>query len=341
MADQITIIGAGAIGGVLGAYMAAAGHNILLVDNVPEHVAAINKHGLRISGFRGDRTFRVRAVTPDQLTGPLEFVIVAVKAQHTVSALAPVAPLLAEDGFVVSLQNGLNDEAIASCVGRERTVEAFVHFGADYQEPGHILLAGEVPIRVGELDGSLTPRLTRIAGALAAAMPTALTQNVFGYLWGKMCYATMAFAGALVDRPFGEACAHPRYQDMMIEIAREAGRTAQALGIRMEPIGGLDPNLFLLEEFAPARAALNAMAEAGKGGLKQYTGIQRDLMVRKRRTEVDHQPGAVLAKAKRIGLAVPYCEQIVPMIKEVEDGKRPLGWANLDELKARVSKEGA
>jgi 2-dehydropantoate 2-reductase len=335
--EQITIVGAGAIGGVLGAYMSAAGHDVLLVDSVAEHVAAINQNGLRISGFRGDRTYKVKAVTPDQLTGPLGFVILAVKAQHTLQALAPLEPLLAPDGFVVSLQNGLCEEIIAGRVGKERTVGAFVHFGADYQEPGHILLASEIPIRVGELDGRLTPRLGRIAGALAAVMPTALTSNVWGYLWGKMCYGTMAFGGALVDRPFGEVCAHPEHQALMIAIARETARIAQAQSIHLEAIPGLDPNLFLLEDPEPARQLLTAMGAAGKGNLKQYTGIQRDLMVRKRKTEVDYQPGAVAAKARGLGLQAPYAEQIITMIHEVEEGKRPLGWENLKELADRVA----
>lgn len=336
MTDRITIVGAGAIGGVLGAYMSAAGHEVLLVDSVPEHVAAINRSGLRISGFRGDRTFPLRAATPDQLSEPLEFVILAVKAQHTRAALQPIKPLLKPEGFVVSLQNGFCEEMIADEVGMERTVGAFVHFGADYQEPGHILLASEVPIRVGEMDGRLTPRLTRIAGALAAAMPAALTQNIWGYLWGKMIYGTMAFAGALVDRPFGEVCGHPDYQELMIAIGRETGMVARAHGVAMESIGGLNPNIFIADDLGPARAALNAMAESSKGALKQYTGIQRDIMVRRRKTEVDHQPAAVADKARAIGMRAPYCEAIVPLVKEVEDGVRLLGYANLDELASRV-----
>lgn len=127
----------------------------------------------------------------------------------------------------------------------------------------------------------------------------------------------------------------------MLAVARETALVARALNVRMESIGGLDPNLFLAEDPQPARAALNAMAAAGRGGLKQYTGIQSDIMVRRRRTEVDHQPGAVAAKARGLGLSAPYCEEIVPMIKEVEDGRRPLGWENLTELARRVARRAA
>ena len=187
---MITIVGAGAIGGTTGAYLSAAGHDVLLVDSVREHVDAINRHGLRISGIRGDRTFRVPARLPEELRGPLGFVILAGKAQHTEGALAPRVPLLPDDGFVVSMQNGLNEEIIARHIGVRRTVGCFVHFGADHQEPGHILLGNEHPIYFGELDGSVTPRVRRIADTLRAVMPTDVTDNIWGWLWTKMCYGS-------------------------------------------------------------------------------------------------------------------------------------------------------
>lgn len=335
MNRRITVVGAGAIGGVVGASLADAGHETLLVDVVAEHVDAINREGLRITGCRGDRRFAVRAVTPDRLEGPLGLVLLAVKAQHTRDALAVIAPRLAPDGAVVSLQNGLCEEIIAAAVGRERTVGAFVHFGADYTEPGQIMLSHEVPIRLGELDGSINPRLTEVAGVLAAAMPVAITRNVWGYLWGKLCYGVMAFAGALVDHPFGETCGTAWAQPVLLETAREAARVATALGIELQPIDGFDPSLLLREDDGPARQMLNALAEAGRKNLKQYTGIQRDILVRRRPTEVDYQPGAVAAKGAEVGVPTPLCADVVRMIKEIETGARRPGWPNLEELAGR------
>ena len=105
----------------------------------PSTSPPINAEGLRIEGPVEEHTVRVPAVTPDRLEGPLEAVLLAVKAHHTAAAVAPVAPLLAADGFVVSLQNGFNEDAIAAAVGRERVVGAFVNFGADVIAPGRIL----------------------------------------------------------------------------------------------------------------------------------------------------------------------------------------------------------
>ncbi len=157
----ITIVGAGAIGGTVGAFLSDAGYDITLVDIVPEHVQTMNTRGLTISGLRGDRTFPVKAVLAGDLRGPLGVTFLCVKGHFTESAMQQIGPLLAPDGYILSLQNGLNEEIIAQHVGAERTVGAFVHFGADYIEPGQILLGNEQTIYPGELDGTVTPRLRR------------------------------------------------------------------------------------------------------------------------------------------------------------------------------------
>jgi 2-dehydropantoate 2-reductase len=332
---RITVIGAGAIGGTAGAYLSAAGHDVLLVDTVREHVAAINERGLRISGIRGDRTFRVRAALPEALGGPLGFVILAVKAQHTEAAVAPLASLLTADGFVVSMQNGLNEEVIARRVGPPRAVGCFVHFGADYQEPGHILLGGEHPIYVGELDGRETPRIRLVAETLSAVMPARTTDHIWDWLWTKMCYGSLYFAGALMDVPLHEVLKRRECRPALGAVVTEAVRVAYGLGhTRLEQIGDLRPALFAGGYTPEADAVFERMSQWEGTSLKVFTGIQRDIMVRHRRTEVDHQPGAVVARAEGLGIPVPYHRAVVDMIHEIEDGRRPMGWANVDELAA-------
>jgi ketopantoate reductase len=127
------IVGAGAIGGTLGHHLARAGHEVTVVDADPEHVRAIRRHGIVVR--RGDERTAVpvaAALTPDE-PGPRQVgrVLLAVKAHATGRALDWIAPRLTPDGFVVSLQNGLNEQAIADRVGAERTVGAFVNLFAD------------------------------------------------------------------------------------------------------------------------------------------------------------------------------------------------------------------
>lgn len=333
--DPIYVVGAGAIGGVIGAYLSRGGLDVVVVDNVREHVERIDTDGLRVSGFRGDRRFPLRAILPDDLPDSLRFVVLAVKAHHTNAALAPVSPRLAPDGFVLSAQNGLVEDTIAAAVGVERTVGAFVHFGADYQEPGHVLLANEAPMYVGELDRTFTPRLREVAAAMSLVVPTVQTDNVAGYLWSKLVYGVLAFAGALVDEPFGVVLGRHEERDLYVAIAREVTAVARAHGVRLEQFGGFDPAR-IDDGDAAAYAVVGGLAAASSNGLKAFTGIQRDLMVRHRPTEVDHQPGAVAARGRDVGVATPYCDAIHAMIKEVEGNARPLGWENLSDLRDRV-----
>ena len=138
----ITVYGAGAIGGVTGAALARAGHDVLLVDRAEDHVAAMNAHGLTIESREGSATIPVRAIAPGALGRELGLVLLAVKSQDTPAALEILAPRLAADGAIVSLQNGLNEELIARAVGAARTVGCLVNWAADWIAPGRILHGG-------------------------------------------------------------------------------------------------------------------------------------------------------------------------------------------------------
>jgi 2-dehydropantoate 2-reductase len=337
---KITIIGAGAIGGTTGAYLAGAGYDVTLVDANAEHVAAMNQQGLRVTGCRGDSTFSVKALTPDQLRGPLEMVILSVKAHFTESALSTVAPLLSSDGFIAVMQNGLNEEAVAAAVGQARTVGCFIQFGADYLEPGHVQLAYNFPIWVGELDGKITTRAQTVAEILGHVMETVVTDNIWGYVWAKMCLCCLYFVGALTDKPLGYLFTKEDLRPVLRGVVQEAYAVANALGVRVEKFPGFDPSLFMATSTEQLELAYHQFdpkpraADAAPRVYKPHTGMQRDIIVRKRRTEVDKQPGAVVDKGKTIGVPTPLNSRLVEMIHEIEDGKRQLGEQNIRELGA-------
>ena len=138
MAERILIWGAGAIGGSVGAWLKRAGHHITFVDVEPAHVAAIRSSGLRITGPVEEFTVAAPAFLPDEVAGTWRHIFLAVKAQHTETATRALTPHLAQDGTVLSLQNGLNEFIIQRIVGRDRTIGAFINFGADWMAPGEI-----------------------------------------------------------------------------------------------------------------------------------------------------------------------------------------------------------
>ena len=339
---RVTIVGAGAIGGTIGAHLARAGHDVLLVDAVPEHVDAINRDGLRIEG-REAFTVRVPAVMPDRLAaalGPrrLGTVMLAVKALHTDAGLDVAAPHLAPDGCVVSMQNGLNERRIASRLRADRTVGAFVNFGADYHGPGRIMYGGPGALYLGELNGEITPRVRALGDMLGQAfLPnTTVTRNIWGYLWGKMGYASMLFATAVVDATMADVLGDPANEALLADLAAEVTRVADAEEVRCEAFDGYEPDVVRFRrprDWAGIRRSLGAMAERNRGSLKQKTGIWRDLAVRRRRTEVDYQIGEVAAIGRARGIDLPLNARLVEVIHDLEAGRRAMHPDNLAELR--------
>jgi 2-dehydropantoate 2-reductase len=218
---RFLVWGAGAIGGTLGAYLARAGHDVTVVDSVVDHIDAINRAGISITGPIATFTHPVPAFTPDSLGGEWDTIILATKAHHTEAATRALEPHLSETGCVVSAQNGLNELTIASIVGAKRTVGAFVNFGADYIEPAVIHYGGRGAVVVGEIDGSITPRVTAIRDAWRDFDDRAtLTTNIWGYLWGKEAYGAMLFATALTNESIADALANPSYRELYVALAR-------------------------------------------------------------------------------------------------------------------------
>jgi 2-dehydropantoate 2-reductase len=309
---NITIIGAGAIGGTLGAHMYRAGHQVTLCDVDTAHVRAINEHGLRIEGPVNEFTVEVPAITPDELPTTVERAIVAVKSPATGSAADLLRDRLAEDGYVLTVQNGLTADTLIEAVGRDRVLSSFVNFGADVLGPGRIIQGNVATFRVGELDGgTISPRVREIAAALPYAEPT---DNVLGYLWGKEAYGAMLWAGAVSDLPIADSLAGAPYRALMIAIAEEV--LAQA-PVAVESFDGFEPN--------DLTGSLDRLAEFNRRSAKTHSGIYRDLMVRKRKTEVDEV---------RKDLQGPIFDRVVEMIHDIEQGRRTCEVANLDELAA-------
>ena len=335
-AGPILIWGAGAIGGTVGAYLVRAGHAVRFVDVVAEHVAHIRDPGLAIEGPIDRFAVTAPAFLADDLDGAYRRVFLCVKAQHTAAAVARLAPFLADDGYVVSLQNGLNEEVIAARVGRDRTIGAFVNFGADYLAPGRVLYGGRGAVVVGELDGRMSARLDALRAVLRDFEPRAIaTDDIRGYLWGKIGYGALLYATALTDAAIADVFASRPHRPILAALAREATMVARAKGIAPKGFNGYEPAAFL-PGAAPAEAAraFDAMAAHNRKSAKSHSGIWRDLAVRKRRTEVDAQLGAAVAAGAALGQAMPLTRRLIALIHDIEEGRRPLAWSTLDALGA-------
>ena len=331
--------GAGAIGGTLAAYLARAGHDVTVVDHVAEHVDAIARDGMKITGPIETLTAQMKAFTPDAVRGEWDTIVLATKAHHTSSAVRALLPHLAAHGCVVSAQNGLNELEIAEVIGAARTVGAFVNFGADYIEPGVIHFGGRGAVVVGEIDGAITPRVQAIRDAWSVFDARAIvTPNIWGYLWGKEAYGAMLFVTALTNESIADALAMPQYRALYVAVAREMLAVAAARGVTPEAFDGFDPHAYL--PTAPTDAAarsLDALVAHNRKSAKTHSGIWRDLAVRKRPTEVEAQLGIVVRLGATAGVPTPVTARVVELIHEIERGEREQSLAVLDELSQVLS----
>jgi 2-dehydropantoate 2-reductase len=341
--SPILIWGAGAIGGTVGAYLVQAGESVVFVDRDADHVAAINARGLKIEGPIAEFTVKAPAFLARDMKGTFKTACLCVKALDTASAIEALAPFVAEDGCVVSLQNGLNEKVIAARIGESRTIGAFVNFGADYMSPGVIHYAGRGAFVIGELDGRITPRIQELHRLFAQFDPKAVvTPNIWGYLWGKLVYGAILFGTALTNDSIADCLAAPKYRALFIALAQEVEAVAMAAGVKMEAFDGFDPAAFMPGgDAAAAHKSLDDQVAHNRKSAKTHTGIWRDLAVRKRKTEVDAQIGPIVETGAAKGIPTPLTKRLITLIHDIEEGRRPLDWSTLDVLAEAMPKAGA
>jgi 2-dehydropantoate 2-reductase len=334
MSEPILVWGGGAIGGTIAAYWARAGVPVLLVDIVAEHVEVCRTRGLAITGPVEEFTQVLPASTPAELTGTYSRIVLAVKAQATVAAMTALLPHLAPDGFVLSAQNGLNEILIARMAGAERTMGCFVNFGADWHGPGEILFGNRGAVVLGEIDGSIRDRTRAMFDLLRMFEPAAvLTDNIWGYLWGKLGYGAMLFATALTPDSMTANFDDPERFPAFDRLAREVMAVTLARDVKPLGFNGYDPQAF--RPGAPeagARASIAALAEFNRHGAKTHSGVWRDLAVRKRKTEVDMQNGLIAELGREAGVETPAIRKLVELVHAVEDGTKPMARETLMEL---------
>ena len=349
----IAIAGAGAVGGTTAAYLRRAGHDVLLVDPWHQNVHAIRRDGLHLKSR--DDEFRVNANARhlDELAllrAPLEVVLLAVKSYDTDWMVRALLPYLAEDGCIVSLQNGINEERIAAIAGPGRTVGCVVHMSVGMFEPAvytRYSRADWLTFTLGELDGRRSERVDRLAELLAPVGPVEEAGDIWGELWMKLSINAMnnGLTG-LTGMTSPSLWMDPRGFAAMVRIGGEVVAVCEALGHRMRPIHPtgaprpLDPaalrrasegDLAGLEE---VRSVLVASAEARrKGARENISSLLQDVMKR-RRTEIDYLNGHVAWKGGELGVPTPANRTVVDLVRQLEQGDLPRDPANLDQLLA-------
>jgi 2-dehydropantoate 2-reductase len=341
---RIAILGAGAIGGLAGAYLTKAGYDLVLVDKNAAHVQAMRENGLYINGVRGElKVVPVKVSTPGELNEPLEWLIIATKSQHTEEALAGIRHLITPQTVIMSLQNGFNADWLVEQFGVEQVLAAVPNYGGAYLNPGQLEFVHEGPVEIGEMSRRTTERLRWIGEAFEQLTRVVLTENIEGHIWSKACYGARVIVSSLVNEPGGKVMQPVRSQLIAGAIIRETLDLAEAAGVRLEPFDFFEPILFRPKTAADTRRLLNNVRHATQllsghkeAGQYQYikkgSGIWWDIVYRQRKSEVEALMTPLLTKAEQLGVEVPLTRKLCQMIYEIEAGERALGWDNLDEL---------
>jgi 2-dehydropantoate 2-reductase len=340
MPKRIAVVGAGALGGYAGGNFAHLGHDVTLIDPWPENVETIRKRGLELDGLTPAEQFTVKPkiihVTEVQALAktPIDVAIVSMKSYDTLWATALIAPYLSEQGFVLSLQNCMNEETIASVVGWGRTVGAVAsQISVDLYEPGRIrrtmAKGGDkyTIFRIGEPHGRITPRVEELVKWFSGIDSAKATTNLWGERWSKLVQNSMGNGVTAATGLTTPACgADPGIRRFSIALAGEAIRVGQALGYTLEKVRGIEPEKFVRAmdgdkaTLAEVEAALTPKEGANPRGDIQRPSMAQDI-IKGRRTEIDAMNGFIARKGKEVGVPAPSHEKLAAIVTRVERGE--------------------
>ncbi|GGI27305.1 MULTISPECIES: ketopantoate reductase family protein [Bradyrhizobium] len=341
MKKRIAIVGAGAVGSYLGGHLARTGNDVTLIDPWPEHIETIRQRGLHLSGMRDEETCIVSVPTM-HLTEvqslsrqrPIDIAIISSKSYDTEWCTTLIRPYLSPQGYVVSAQNSINEEIIAGVVGWGRTVGCIVgnNFAVDLYEPGCVRRTmprdfETKSILVGEVHGRVTPRVKELHALFTPIDGSGVTTNLWGVRWSKLCVNGMRNGvSAATGMSGNERDAHPVIRRLVIRLGGEAIRTGQSLGLDLEHITGIEPNLLRSASEGDATALAEVERHMQKGtGSQARSNLQRPSMAQDiqkgRRTEIGEINGFIVRKAKEAGCAAPAHERIVDIVRKVERGE--------------------
>lgn len=351
MGRKIAIVGAGAVGGYAGAHMVQAGEDVTFIDPWPEHVEHMRKHGLRVTHAMNvpEFTVPVRAlhVTDAQQLAkeaPVDIAFVCMKSYDTAWATMMIQQYLAPAGYVVSLQNCMNEEAIANVVGWGKTLGCVASsITVNLPEPGHIHRgagkhgAAHTVFRAGEVHGRITPRAEEICRLVATADSAKATNNLWGERWSKLVANAMQNGlSACTGLPGGEMLANDSIRRFSTRLGSEAIRVGQAHGYQLEEVLHIEP-----ETIARAgegdEAAMRACDEQRFKDSKKTAAGQRPSMgqdmQKGRRTEIEFLNGFIVREGEKVGIAAKANATLTDIVLRVERGELKADPKHITELR--------
>lgn len=352
MKKRIVMVGTGALGGYIGGNFAHQGFDVTFVDGWKEHLDTIRTTGLELDGVTAEEKFTVKTdqtVLYDNIAElakvkPFDIAFVSVKSYDTAQATKAIKPYLAAGGYVVSLQNCINEDTIASVVGADKVLGVIASIiSVELYGPGKIrrmaAKGGEkhTVFRIGEMNGAITDRVKELAGMFALIDSTKPTDNLFGERWSKLIQNSMRNGvAASTGLTSGDCDKNQGPRRFAIKVGGEGVRVAEKLGIKLVGLGGMQPQQLAAASQGDAAAMaaveqimINRTASNPRAGIQRPSMAQD--MAKGRRTEIESMNGYIDAKGKELGIATPYNAKLVDIVLKVQRGELKASPHILDE----------
>ena len=321
---RVAIYGAGSLGTILGAYITKGGEQIELINRNKAHIEALRTKGAKIVGTV-NFTQAVTAYTPAEMSGTYDIIFLMTKQQYNAEVVQMLKPYLAEDGVLVTFQNGLPELQLAEVLGKERVLGCTVAWGATMQDAGVCELTSSpdaLSFSLGAISEKRNKHFDKVKMLLELMGTVEVEENFIGTRWSKLLI-NAAFSGmsAVLGCTFGEA-AGPRDSHRIVQaLIKECIDVCKAGGIRIEPVQGKDI-VKLLDYKNRVKKAFSyfIIPIAIRKHAKLKASMLQDLEKGKL-TEVDAINGAVSDYGRTVGCPTPMNDRVVDIIHRIERGE--------------------
>ena len=329
---KLAIYGAGSLGTILGAYITRAGVPVDLINRNKAHVEALQSKGAQVTGTV-QFTQQVTAYTPAEMSGTYDIIFLMTKQQNNAETVQMLKNYLADDGVLVTFQNGLPEMQIAKVLGEERVLGCTVAWGATLQSPGVCELTSSpdaLSFSLGSISQKRSKHFAKVKEVLELMGTVDVEENFIGTRWSKLLI-NAAFSGmsAVLGCTFGEAAGPKESRRIVQMLIKECIDVCHTGGIRIEPVQGKDI-VKLLDYSNPLKRAFAFMIIpiAIRKHAKLKASMLQDIEKGKM-TEVDAINGAVSDYGRMVGCPTPVNDKVVKIIHRIEKGELKPGFENL------------
>ncbi len=330
---KIAIIGAGAIGSVVGAFLSRAGEDVTLIGRA-EHVHAIRQSELRVAGRLGAFTANVEAA--ETLNFKPDYAFLTVKTQDVLDALQANLQRL-KDSQLVTFQNGVRSDGLAaSLLPKSQIISAVVNISASYLTPGTVTVVYPGTLVIGRPFGERADgELESLAALLRPAAPTTISRNIQGVHWLKLLFNLNNAFPALLNMSLHELYTYPTMRELAARVIREGLQTAQEAGIQLESLPEVSVRLFRILGMLPPPLAGLLIESRARRIESQWPllGSTLQSLRRGRPTEIDYLNGEIVRLGAEVGSPTPLNAVLVELVHEVE---RTGEFLTVQQLQSRV-----